>query len=177
MSWNSRSKLNFSQWRKQIDTHRHKIRVHSQKYLLKPYPEGNTVEWWMMHLFSCKSPSLEVIFVTHPLTLVVAISPGKVQPPQYWRFLAFYSKCFLSTWSIWLVRKPGRCSTFLIPGGVSHATPHFESGRCSTSLFPGSVSHATPRVLNPVSKEYFVTKWHFLPWPMHRIAWLPQHFL
>jgi hypothetical protein len=34
------------------------------------------------------------IFVTYPITSVVCISLGKAQVP-YWRFLAFYPKCFL----------------------------------------------------------------------------------
>jgi hypothetical protein len=67
MSWNSRSKLNFAQCCKQIDTH--KIRVHSQKNLLKPQPEGYLVEWWMMHLFSCESSPLEVNFCYPSLNL------------------------------------------------------------------------------------------------------------
>jgi hypothetical protein len=57
-------------------THTHKkIRVHSEKRKsFKLYLEGSQVEWWMMHPFSCESPSLELNFVTHPLTSFVAIS-------------------------------------------------------------------------------------------------------
>jgi hypothetical protein len=47
-----------------------------------------------MHLFSCEFPSLELNFVN----LGCVYFPGKSSPfpqPQYWRFLAFYPKCFL----------------------------------------------------------------------------------
>jgi hypothetical protein len=73
-------------------------------------------------------PLWNLIFVTHPLTLVVAISQGKAHHPHpvlevffciLPKDLSFYFCCSPS-WSILLVRKPGRCLTSLTPGGVSH---------------------------------------------------------
>jgi hypothetical protein len=83
MSWNSRSKLNFSQCFKQIHTHTHKIRVHFQKKpnIFKPYPEGCLVEWWMIHLFSCESPSLKLNFCYLSFNLSYSYFPGKAQHP------------------------------------------------------------------------------------------------
>jgi hypothetical protein len=81
MSWNSRSKLNFAQCCTPIDTH--KIRVHSQKKkkTFKLYPEGCLVKWWMMHLFFCESPSLEMNFCYPSLNLGCGYFLGKAQPP------------------------------------------------------------------------------------------------
>jgi hypothetical protein len=78
ISWNSRSKLNLAQCFKQVDTH--KIKVYSQKKILKLYPESYLVEWWMMHLVSCEFSSLKLNFYYPPLTLVVAISKEKFNP-------------------------------------------------------------------------------------------------
>jgi hypothetical protein len=107
---------------KQIHTHTctHTIRVHSQKHLLN-YTH-RAVQWndeW--YIFSLVSVPLQNwIFVTCPLILVVAISQENLTD-QYWRFFEFYTKCFCFSLccspllSILLVRKPSRCSTFLIP--------------------------------------------------------------
>jgi hypothetical protein len=68
-------------------------------------------------------------FVNPFLNLVCCYFPGKAQhhPPLsstggfciLLKVLSFYLCCSPS-WSILLVRKPNRCSTSLIPGGVSH---------------------------------------------------------
>jgi hypothetical protein len=55
----------------------------------KLYSEGYLVEWWMIHLFSCESHSLELNFCYPSLNLGCVFSWEKAQPP-YWRFLAFY---------------------------------------------------------------------------------------
>jgi hypothetical protein len=56
---------------------------------LKSCLEGYPSEWWMMHLFSCESPSLELTFCYPSLNLGVTISSGKDQPPSTGGFLDF----------------------------------------------------------------------------------------
>jgi hypothetical protein len=97
--------------------------------------------WWNDGSCICslvESPSLELNFCCPSLNLSCGDFPGTAQLPypQYWRFLAFYPKCFLFylccsfSWSICLVRKPGKCSTFLIPGSISHTfTPLWKPER------------------------------------------------
>jgi hypothetical protein len=96
MSWNSRKKLNFAQHCKQIGTHT--IRVHAQKNLFKPQPEGYPVEWWMMHLFFCESTSLELNFCYSSLDLSCGYFQGWAQttpdPPCTGGFLHFTQSAF-----------------------------------------------------------------------------------
>jgi hypothetical protein len=83
--------------------------------------------WCICSLVSL--PLWNWIFVTHLLTSVVAISWEKLTPCSPYpvlevpcilhRVISFHLGCSPS-WFILLVRKPGRCSTSLIPRGVSH---------------------------------------------------------
>jgi hypothetical protein len=75
------------------------------KKLLKSYSKGYSVEWWMMSLFFCESPSLDLNFCYpslnfgcvfpwerfNPLILgvscILPISPGKYSTPCIWNFL------------------------------------------------------------------------------------------
>jgi hypothetical protein len=90
------------------------------------------VEWRIIHLFSCESPSLELNFCYLFINLGCGFFPGKAQltPPILEvscilpKVLSFYLCCF-SSWSILLMRKPSRCSTSLIPRGVSHTFAPF----------------------------------------------------
>jgi hypothetical protein len=87
--------------------------------------------WCIFSLVSL--PLWNWIFVTHPLTWVVATFRGKSQPPYLpppspstGGFLHFTQSAFLCcspSWSIWLARKLSRCSTSLIPRAVSHTRP------------------------------------------------------
>jgi hypothetical protein len=54
-------------------THTETIRVHSEKPF-KTITSGLSVDWWMMHLIFMSLPLWNRIFVTHPLTSVVAVS-------------------------------------------------------------------------------------------------------
>jgi hypothetical protein len=85
------------------------------------------VEWWIMHLFSFESPSLELNFCYLSINLCCGSFQGRAQTslhPSFERILhfiqsAFFHCCCFSSWSILLVRKPCRCSTSLIHRGVS----------------------------------------------------------
>jgi hypothetical protein len=102
MSWNSRSKLNFAQCFKQIDTYTHTIGVHSQKQ--KPFkiiPRGLSSGMVDDASVFCESLSSEQKFCYPSFNLSCVYFLGSpsppLTPPQYWRFFAFYSKCFLFT--------------------------------------------------------------------------------
>jgi hypothetical protein len=49
--------------------------------MFKLYPEGYLVEWWMMHLFSCESSSLELNFCYSSLNLNCGYFLEKAQYP------------------------------------------------------------------------------------------------
>jgi hypothetical protein len=110
----------------------HKIRGHSQKKKKKDNLLNYTQRaiWWNGRrcIYSLVSFTLRKwIFVTHPLTSVVALSLKKLTPPpstggflHFTKVLSFYLCCCSPSQSIWLVRKPSRCSTSLILGGVSY---------------------------------------------------------
>jgi hypothetical protein len=112
MSWNSRSKLNFSQSLYKL-THT-KLECCLRKTFLN---QTQRAVRWNDGRCVCSLVSLPFwnwIFVTHPLTLAVSTSPGKGSvpilevpcilsispgdystPAPYWIFLIFYLKCFL----------------------------------------------------------------------------------
>jgi hypothetical protein len=81
VSWNFRSKLNFVQCFRQIDTFTHLECTLKKNKKLKLYPEGYPVEWWMMHPLFCESHSLEPNFCYLCLNLSFGYLPGKAQPP------------------------------------------------------------------------------------------------
>jgi hypothetical protein len=68
-----------------------------KKPLFKPYPEDYLAQWWMMPLFSCESPSLELNFCYPSLKLGCGYFPGKAQtppPPSTGDFLHFTQSAF-----------------------------------------------------------------------------------
>jgi hypothetical protein len=76
MSWNSRSKLNFAQCCKQNDTCKK-----CEWTFRKPCLKSCLVEWWMIHLFSCKSPSLKLNFCYPHLNLSYGLPWEKSNSP------------------------------------------------------------------------------------------------
>jgi hypothetical protein len=109
MSWNSRNKLNFAQYFKQIDTHK-ELECSVKKKLLKLYQRASWWNgWWMMHLFSCQSPSLELNFCCPSLNFICGYFPRNSTPPVLevsciLPKVLFYL-CYSPSWSILLVRK------------------------------------------------------------------------
>jgi hypothetical protein len=72
--------------------------MHSQKKeKLKLYPEDYPVEWWMMQLFSCESPSLDLNFCYLSLNLTCSYFLGKLNLTNSWKCLTLNLRDLVSS--------------------------------------------------------------------------------